>query len=95
MNTVREFMDASEKDYIQKNILNPISKDMDKMILFENIERARWMLEGAIGRLNYEKNRYEIKLDIIREGDVAWQVVVSARPKGCEESVSVNARLSR
>ena len=91
---IREFMDESEKEYIRRNILNVISKDIDKMVLFENISRAKLMLETTINRLDYEKERYEIKLDILREGNVAWQVVVSVRPKDCEEALSINARIS-
>lgn len=87
-------MDESEKEYIRRNILNVISKDIDKMVLFENISRAKLMLETTISRLDYEKERYEIKLDILREGNVAWQVVVSVRPKDCEEALSINARIS-
>lgn len=88
---IREKMDQSEREYIERTIIKPIEKDLDKITLFENMHRAKLMLESAIGRLNFEKDRYEIRLDITKHGDVAWEVSVSARPKDCEEKVSVTA----
>jgi len=87
------FMESGERDYIQHNILNPISKDMDKMRLFGNLTRARMMLETSISRLAFDKNNYDVRLETVKQDEKTWWIVVSAGPRNCEERVSVNAKI--
>ena len=49
----RNLMEESERRYIQDNILGQISKIIDKVSFFENMSRAKLMIESSISRLSY------------------------------------------
>lgn len=96
MAVMRDKVTDDERRYIKENILDPISKDMDKLHLFGDMNRGKIMLETSIQRLNFDKAKYEVKLDIFREmNDTGWQISVSARPKDCDDNVGISARISQ
>ena len=92
---MRDKVTEDERKYIKDNILEPLSKDVDKLKLFQTMERGKLMLETSIQRLNFDRSLYEVRLDVFREtNDTGWQVSIQARPKDCDDPVGMNVRIS-
>lgn len=91
----RNLMEESERRYIQDNILGQISKIIDKVSFFENMSRAKLMIESSISRLSYEKEKYEVKFEIYLDPNAQqWNMIFSARPFDCAESEKLNVRIN-
>jgi len=92
---MREAVTEDERRYIKENILDPLSKDVDKLPLFGDMARGKLMLETSVQRLKFDRKNYEIKLDYFREiNNNGWEITIAVRPKDCSDSVGMNVKIT-
>ena len=87
---MRELLTEEEKRYATSKFIDPMVSDMNKVPLFQTIERAKIMLETSLRRLLDDKN-YEGRIsfrDNTRNNKKQIIVLLEIKKKDCLEVLS-------